>query len=95
MAWYRQAAEQGHTEAQFNLGHSYATGEGVLQDDVAAVAWFHKAAEQGYAKAQYNLGFMCATGRGVSRDLVEAVEWWFKAATKVLRTWWHEVRRAA
>ena len=29
VAWYRKAAEQGHADAQSNLGWLYATGEGV------------------------------------------------------------------
>jgi len=28
VAWYRQAAEQGYADAQFNLGVMYADGEG-------------------------------------------------------------------
>ena len=31
-AWYRQAAEQGHANAQFNLGWMYANGRGVPQE---------------------------------------------------------------
>ena len=49
VAWYRQAAEQGHTEAQFNLGFMYATGRGVSRDLVEAAAWWFKAATQGLA----------------------------------------------
>lgn len=46
---YRNAAEQGHTEAQFNLGIAYETGDGVPKDHVEAVKWFRKSAEQTYA----------------------------------------------
>jgi hypothetical protein len=53
---WRQAAEQGYAEAQYNLGVMYANGEGVPEDDTEAVKWYRKAAEQGLAKAQYNLG---------------------------------------
>ena len=40
--WYRRAADQGHADAQFNLGVSYADGEGVPQDFTSAspVEWF-------------------------------------------------------
>jgi TPR repeat protein len=37
--WYRKAAEQGDAPAQFNLGNSYANGEGVAKDAVEAAKW--------------------------------------------------------
>jgi len=43
--WYRKAAEQGHTEAQLNLGYCYANGQGVVKDKVEAYAWFSMAAK--------------------------------------------------
>ena len=38
--WYRLAAEQGHTGAQFYLGGMYYAGEGVPRDYVQAFVWF-------------------------------------------------------
>ena len=73
-------AEQGHARAQFFLGGMYAGGEGVPEDDAAAVKWFRKAAEQGYADAQYNLGVMYANGDGVPEDDAATVTWYRKAA---------------
>ena len=58
----------------------YATGEGVPQDGVEAVAWYRQAAEQGDAKAQYNLGAIYRFGWGVPEDDVEAYKW-FNLAT--------------
>lgn len=49
---YREAAEQGDAEAQYNLGLCYYNGEGVQQDYTQAVHWWRKAAEQGNARAQ-------------------------------------------
>jgi TPR repeat protein len=54
--WYRRAAEQNHAAGQWNLGDSYAYGEGVDQDDALAVAWWEKAAKGGEEYAQYALG---------------------------------------
>ena len=42
--WYRKAAGQGHTLAQYNLGVMYRNGEGVPLDDREAVKWWRKAA---------------------------------------------------
>ena len=61
--WYRKAAEQGHADAQCNLGIRYTNGqEGLKQDHAEAVCWYRKAAEQGHAKAQYNLGVAYENG---------------------------------
>jgi TPR repeat protein len=50
----RPLVNDGDASAQFNLGLMYTTGQGVQQDNAAAVLWFRKAAEQGYALAQSN-----------------------------------------
>ena len=50
--WFTKAAEQGHAEAQYNLGVMYANGDHVVQEDVQAVKWFSMAAEQGDIEAQ-------------------------------------------
>ena len=52
------AADQGHGQAQFNLGVMYENGQGVGQSDATAVKWYIKAAEQGLKEAQFNLGNM-------------------------------------
>ena len=47
----RPLAEQGHAEAQYNLGVMYRNGQGVPHDDAEAVKWYRLAAEQGYASS--------------------------------------------
>ena len=47
VAWYRKAAEQGHSDAQFNLGIMYANGEGVLKDMKLAKKFIQQAHENG------------------------------------------------
>jgi len=78
--WYRKAAEQGHVEAQTNLGVMCSKGRWVEQDYKEAVGWYRKAAEQGYARAQTNLGLMYEKGQGIEQDYKEAVWWYRKAA---------------
>ncbi|MCY2935316.1 MAG: tetratricopeptide repeat protein, partial [Planctomycetota bacterium] len=70
--WYRKAAEQGDSMAQFNLGLMYYNGRGVPQDNTEAAKWYRKAAEQGHANAQCNLGLMYKNGQGATQDLVES-----------------------
>ena len=80
----KKAAEQGHAEAQFNLGVCYETGDGVAKNSKEAVKWYRKAAEQGHANAQNNLGFCYGTGEGVTKNSKEAVKWYRKAAEQGL-----------
>ena len=71
----RLQAEQGDASAQYNLGVSYANGEGVLKDEAEAVRWYRLSADQGNATAQYNLGVSYANGEGVLKDSVLAHMW--------------------
>ena len=73
-------AEQGHAEAQFNIGLMYDKGQGMPQDDAKAAKWYRRAAEQGDADAQNNLGAMYEVGQGVLRSYVEALKWYYRAA---------------
>jgi len=53
--WYRMAAEQGHSEAAFNLGwmyNSYPDGEVFIDDRKEVVKWWRLAAQQGHSGAQ-------------------------------------------
>ncbi|MEH6648337.1 tetratricopeptide repeat protein [Sulfitobacter sp.] len=77
---WRPLAEQGDSDAQYNLGVMYKYGRGVTEDDAEAVKWYRKAAEQGYTHAQFNLGGMYFNGEGVTQDYAEAVKWGHKAA---------------
>ena len=86
----RALAEQGAAWAQFSLGVMYNTGEGVPQDDVAAVRWFRFAAERGDARGLGNLGRMYHLGRGIPQDDVEAHVWYTVGAERggdVAREW--------
>ncbi len=75
LKFWRPLAEQGHAEAQYNLGIVYYKGRGVPQDDAEAVTWYRKAAEQGYASAQFTLGLMYGSGKVVPKDYVSAHIW--------------------
>ena len=50
-----QAAEQGNSYAQNNLGYCYEKGYGVTKSITEAVKWYRKAAEQGNENAKTNL----------------------------------------
>ena len=50
--WWSLAAEQGLSEAQFNLGRMYLEGVGVDKDQTKGMEWWEKAAEQGHPRCK-------------------------------------------
>ncbi len=79
---FRLAAEDGHSDSQFNLGLMYEKGIGVSIDEREAVSWYLKAALQGNSNAQYNLAVLYENGRGSAVDFVKANQWYRKAAVQ-------------
>jgi uncharacterized protein len=75
---WRRAAEQGHAQAQNNLGRVCEEAGGAKYSE--AVLWYTKAAEQGYLLGQFNLGVLYELGRGVPQDYELAAAWYSKAA---------------
>ena len=71
----QKLAEQGDSEAQWQMAVRYHNGEGVPQDDTQAMKWFERAAEQGHVDAQSRLGAYYWAGRGVPEDLSKAYYW--------------------
>ncbi|KES14046.1 hypothetical protein SASC598O11_000210 [Snodgrassella alvi SCGC AB-598-O11] len=56
--YYKSAAEQGNSDAQFALGFMYINGEGAEQNYAEAYEYFNLAAEQGHCGALHNLELM-------------------------------------
>ena len=82
--WWRKAAEQGHTLAQYRLGTAYYGGRGgVPQDYHEATRWVCFAAEQGHEEAQYLLGLMYFVGMGVPEEPIQAHKWLNFAAARM------------
>ena len=78
--WLQQAAQQDHTESQYNLGICYELGHGIEKDLQKAAEYYQKAAEKGYAPAQYNLGVCYYNGNGVEKNIENAKKWFELAA---------------
>ncbi len=82
-ARFKEAAEQGHTEAAFSLGVLYQNdknAQGIPKDIKEAIKWYTKAADQNHKKAQFNLGHLFFEGIGIPRDLTLGFSWFKKAA---------------
>lgn len=65
----------GNAEEMNRIGVRYATGNGVPQDFVAALAWYQRAAENGSVSAMNNIATMHYHGLGVPQSYEEAVKW--------------------
>lgn len=76
------AAEEGHSDSQFNVALMYEQGLGVDKDEKEAVLWYGKSASQGNAAAQFNLGVLYENGRGTAIDYERANEWYRKASVQ-------------
>ena len=76
-AW-RAAANQGLSNAQFNLGLLLSSREGLPglpHSDIESAQWFTKAAEQGHVEAQMNLSTLFTVGCGVEQSDAKATRW--------------------
>lgn len=77
-------ADEGSSNAQFELGRMFENGIGVARDPQQAAFWYGKAAAQGHAEAQTDLGVLYARGLGLARNDAYAVAWFRKAAEQGL-----------
>ncbi|MDR7306767.1 tetratricopeptide repeat protein [Rhodoferax saidenbachensis] len=72
--WFKRAADQGHTNAQFNLAQ-------ILNDSrppsyTEALRWFSEAAKGGHAVAAYNTGLFYYKGKGTQKDAKKAADYY-------------------
>lgn len=77
--WYLKAAEQGHTEAEEELGRCYAEGIGTEQDYSKAAMWYQKSADHGNENVDYELARMYEKGLGVDQNYKKAAALYKKA----------------
>ena len=68
-------AEEGNSNAQYNLGLMYHNGQGVKQDFDEAAKWFLYSAEQGNIRSMQLLSTMHVLGRGVEKDFIQSYIW--------------------
>jgi TPR repeat protein len=80
IAWLRRSAEQGMTQAQYNLGLLYENGTGVERSLAKATEWWTRAADQGHIEAQVATGTQYFLGRGAPHDETAACRWYERAA---------------
>ncbi len=76
---YRQAAQAGLADAEFNVAAMYDSGRGVERDVAQAATWYARAATRGNQRAAYNLGQLYEAGEGVPTN-VDLARSWFAAS---------------
>ena len=79
-ALYKEKAEQGDVEAQFNVGVMCETGWSVPIDNKKAVRWYREAAKRGHANAQIRLGMLYYLGIGARQSDIKGQKWIREAA---------------
>jgi uncharacterized protein len=77
---YREGAEAGIAQYQYNLGASYRWGIETEKNLPLAVEWIRKAAVQGYPLAERTLGEMYEKGEGLTASRDDAMHWYKLAA---------------
>ena len=77
---FREAAEQGHTNAEYEVGMCYLDGDGVYEDEYEAAKWFRKAALKGHAEAQFELAELLEYNYYGYSSSEETFGWYKKAA---------------
>lgn len=77
--WLMRAAEQGHAQAQCEIGVNYSLGLGVKQDLNQALIWYRKAADQEYGNGFRLLALAYEMGEGVEKNTQTAEELYRRA----------------
>ncbi|OCA03420.1 tetratricopeptide repeat protein [Akkermansia glycaniphila] len=83
LEYFRLAAEQGHPQAQYNLGRIYHTGtENTAADIPLALHWYRKSAAQGCPEAEFILAECAFQGIGTPQNREQAVSIYRELAQK-------------
>jgi TPR repeat protein len=81
-----QAADLGDADAMAHIGHAYANGIAVAQNNATAKSWFVKAAGKGHPSGLFGLGLLHLNGQGVNVDHTMAAQYFNRAVT-IDRDW--------
>ena len=83
--WYKKAAEQGHTKAQYNIADCYAHGLGIDYNIHESVSWCIKAAIKNHKEAQFQLGRLYEEGETGTVNMPNAIMWYQKSSDQGFR----------
>ena len=77
---YKQAAEDGDTDARMRLGLMFYEGDEIPKDHDQAAHWFRLAAAADLPAGEAALGYLHEQGLGVGQSFAQALSWYRKAA---------------
>lgn len=76
----RPLADDGDSDAQYNIGWMYLNGYGLRVNDSLALEWWEKASEQGNADASFSIGMLYSLGDGeIRKDTKTAIDYYLHA----------------
>ena len=75
MAFWQPLAQQGDTNAAYNLAVIHEYGDGVTKSLPEGFKWYRIAAERGDRASQSRLGTMYLNGEGTAKDEKEGWRW--------------------
>lgn len=78
--YFKNAAEEGNTEAMYLLAIQYENGRGTQQDILLAAKWYTLGAEKGNPDCYWHAGMMAENGIGFEGniDINKAKDWYLK-----------------
>ncbi len=79
-AQYFRLARWGDADAQFHLGDSYLSGNGIEESEEEGIKWYQRSARQGHREAQYKLVYYFLNRTATEKGAAEAVKWSRKLA---------------
>ena len=88
--WFRIAADRGFGEAMVDLGIMLWSGDGVAQDEDAAIAYWRAAKRAGEERGEQKLRAHLSGWRYFTR--VTVPDWWADAVVTPLRRAWDTIR---
>jgi uncharacterized protein len=77
--WLLKSSENGYRNAQYLLGRSYYSGDGVKKNYKEALNQFQMASDLGHQGAELMTGWMYLFGYGVKKDFQVASKWFRKS----------------
>lgn len=78
MQKFLEASRQGSSDADYEIGRLYRSGQGVDQSHNEALYWFERAANGGNLSAMTMAGIYYASGLGIAANPGKAAQWFAK-----------------
>jgi len=82
ISYYQRAGNAGSSEAMWQMGMIYLTGDGVQKDEAKAWNLVVHSSDAGFEDALISRAVMLSLGQGTDQNFTEAYQWYEKVAAK-------------